>query len=160
MAAFGVDDGRLWSGSLWSRGDFSVVCGVGSRADAGGLARLWRIGAGGKVSNPEQLPGTWPDEVSWFSAAAFSPNGAYLFTAESQRDGGGRAIAMWDIRDLVARPYFVAGNRGAEIHWDVGDLQFSSDLNGGWTTIPASSPFRLSPIGEKGFFRVKIDDQN
>jgi hypothetical protein len=46
---------------------------------------------------------------------------------------------------------------GLEIRWDLGKLQFAHNTSGPWADLPAASPFRLSPIGEKGFFRVKLE---
>ena len=77
-------------------------------------------------------------------------------------------MVQWDIRDLVAMPRFVRSPNGPEIHWDLGTLQFSPSVNGPWTDLPAVSPFPpslfelwrtgpLSPIGERGFFRVKVE---
>lgn len=31
-------------------------------------------------------------------------------------------------------------------------------FNDSWTDLPAASPMPLSPIGERGFFRVKVED--
>jgi hypothetical protein len=72
--------------------------------------------------------------------------------------GGIGAAALWDIRDLLAKPRFVASQGGREIHWDLGTLQFAPSLSGPWTDLPAASPMPLSPIGEKGFFRVKVEE--
>jgi hypothetical protein len=33
-----------------------------------------------------------------------------------------------------------------------------SGIDGPWTELPAASPFRLSSIGEQGFFRVKVEE--
>jgi hypothetical protein len=70
----------------------------------------------------------------------------------------GTSVLAWDIRDLRARPRMRLGDNGLEIHWALGSLQFSSELNGEWTTTPASSPFPLAPLDQKRFFRVKVHE--
>jgi len=51
-----------------------------------------------------------------------------------------------------------AGETGPAVSWDLGTLQFSPTVNGPWTDVPAASPFRLSSVGEKGFFRAKVEE--
>ena len=43
-----------------------------------------------------------------------------------------------------------------ELSWTRGVLQYSKELHGPWTDMPAASPFRLLPIGCKGFLRVNL----
>jgi hypothetical protein len=51
----------------------------------------------------------------------------------------------------------IIGPHSPQVYWDLGTLQFSPNVNAPWTDLPAASPFQLSPIGEKGFFRVKVE---
>ncbi|MCP5528066.1 MAG: WD40 repeat domain-containing protein [Verrucomicrobiales bacterium] len=67
-------------------------------------------------------------------------------------------IAIWDISNLLAKPRLRMGETGPEISWYLGTLQFAPTVDGPWVNLPAASPFPLSPIGEKGFFRVKVDE--
>jgi hypothetical protein len=91
-------------------------------------------------------------EWSWENFADFSPDGGFVLSwAETQ-------TTQWDIRDLTARPRFEQSASGPKIHWDLGALQFSPTTTGPWTDLPAASPFLLSPIGDKGLFRVKVDE--
>jgi hypothetical protein len=70
---------------------------------------------------------------------------------------GGAARSRWQS---------VCRDSGPEIHWDLGILQYSHTITGPWTDLPAPSPFPppprlwrtgpLSPVGEQGFFRVKV----
>jgi len=53
-------------------------------------------------------------------------------------------------------PRVVSNGDRRSIQWHLGTLQYSPDVDGPWTDLPAASPFTLSPIGEKGFFRVKV----
>lgn len=84
--------------------------------------------------------------------ADFSPDGRFVLSWV------GTQATLWDIRDLVARPRFEQSANGPEIHWDLGALQFAPTTTGPWTDLPAASPFLLSPIGEKGFFRVRVEE--
>lgn len=67
-------------------------------------------------------------------------------------------VREWDVRDLVTRPRCLRSPHGNEIHWDLGALQFAPSLNGPWADLPAASPFRLSPNGDHGCFRVKVEE--
>ena len=48
--------------------------------------------------------------------------------------------------------------RENEVHWSKGNLQFSPTVTGPWIDLPTASPMPLSPIGDQGFFRVKVED--
>jgi WD40 repeat protein len=85
------------------------------------------------------------------NAATFSPNGMNVLLVDNL------AVRSWDIRDLLANPRLKSSATGHCIEWDLGTLQFAPSVNGPWTDLPAASPFRLSTIGEKGFFRVKVE---
>ena len=84
--------------------------------------------------------------------ADFSPDGRFVLSWV------GALATLWDIRDLVARPRFEQSENGPEIHWDLGTLQFAPTIDGPWTDLPAASPFLLSPVGDKGLFRVKAEE--
>ena len=94
-------------------------------------------------------------------AAAFAPEPGLPMTG-----GDGGELCLWDLRDLIARPRYLLAPNGPQIHWDLGTLQFAPSVNGPWLDLPAASAFPpslklrrtnpLSPIGEKGFFRVKV----
>jgi len=85
-------------------------------------------------------------------SVAFAPSGHQLLP------GGVGTAAIWDIRDLIAKPRMISSAQGYEIQWDLGTLQFSQTARGPWTDLPAASPFKLSPIDGKGFFRLKVED--
>jgi hypothetical protein len=53
----------------------------------------------------------------------------------------------------------IQGQRGREIHWDLGTLQFAPTTTGPWADLPSASPMPLAPIDEKSFFRVKVEEQ-
>jgi WD40 repeat protein len=83
-------------------------------------------------------------------AVAFSPDGKEAVTLAG-------VASLWDLRDLLANPRITTGNGSPEIHWNLGTLQLAPSVRGPWTDLPAASPLRLSTIGEKGFFRVKVE---
>ena len=117
----------------------------GSKILSGGKrARLWDANSG-------QLLRTFDARDEVYSVS-FAPDGKHILT------GGNGAAQLWDIRDLLAEPMFIKSNTGYELHWELGVLQFSPDVDGLWTDLPVSSPFNLQTIGEKGFFRVKVDN--
>jgi WD40 repeat protein len=91
-------------------------------------------------------------EVAW-CAAAFAPQPGLLMTG-----GAGGELSLWDIRDLIARPRYRSTPNGAQIHWDLGTLQFAPSVSGPWSDLPAASPMPLSTIGEHGFFRAKVEE--
>lgn len=92
------------------------------------------------------------ESVGDYVATEFWPNGHYVVT--SGNDG---TVQLWDIRDLLARPRRRVSATGSEVRWDLGVLQFSPFVDGPWTDLPAGNPFPLSPIGPRGFFRVRVD---
>jgi len=47
---------------------------------------------------------------------------------------------------------------GSVFYLPAGSLSQPDFLDHVWTDLPAASPFQLSPIGEKGFFRVKVNE--
>ena len=61
-------------------------------------------------------------------------------------------------KELVSFHAGVLSLQNGELHWDQGVLQFAPSVSGPWTDLPVASPFKLSPIGEKGFFRVKLEE--
>jgi len=68
-------------------------------------------------------------------------------------------LFIYDLRGLLSTNLrFTAGEASPTATWDLGTLQFSPAVNGPWTDLPAASPFPLSPIGDKGFFRVRVED--
>lgn len=67
-----------------------------------------------------------------------------------------RGVAEWSLGSGLTRLQLSSGESNPDIGWDQGTLQFAPDLNGPWIDLPAASPMQLSPIGEKGFFRVKV----
>lgn len=75
---------------------------------------------------------------------------AYLVSAHM-------GLAAIDLVPALANPHVYSRGLGPEISWDFGALQFAPDVNGPWTELPAASPMPLSPVGEKGFFRVKVE---
>ena len=175
-AAFSPDGSKVVTGSLWSLFD-----------DQSGTIQLWEAGNGSLLRTIRPYANTthsiWsvafspdgtkilsggPDARLWDGASgqllrvfdvgeeiysvAYAPDGTHVLT------GGVGSAAVWDLRDLLAKPRFVSSGNGPEIHWDLGTLQFAPTLNGSWTDLPAASPFRLSTIGDQGFFRVKVGE--
>ena len=60
------------------------------------------------------------------------------------------------ILNTVAALHYLSGEEGGPgIEWNLGTLLFAPTVRGPWMDLPAASPFRLSPVREKGFFRVK-----
>jgi Leucine-rich repeat (LRR) protein len=45
-----------------------------------------------------------------------------------------------------------------DLQWTQGTLQSSPFATGPWSDLPVASPMPLSPIGEQGFFRVKVEE--
>lgn len=85
----------------------------------------------------------------------FSTDG---FINVAGNDGSGHAqLSRWDVRDLLASPELAASPSGLEVRWELGTLQFSPTVSGPWIDVPAASPMPVSPIGDKGFFRVKVE---
>jgi WD40 repeat protein len=108
---------------------------------------------------------SWGEE-SWscipgFASASFSPDGKFLVTGSGGADNAPIAphglIAIWDMRDLLARLRLTSDQADLQLHWDLGILQFAPSPSGPWTDLPAASPFQLATIGEQGFFRVKVN---
>jgi hypothetical protein len=62
------------------------------------------------------------------------------------------------ILNALTKLRFGDGESGPALYWDQGTLQYAPSLDGLWTDLPAASPFLLSPIGEKGFFRVGVEE--
>lgn len=85
------------------------------------------------------------------SSAAFSKDGTTVLVGQLN------ASELWDIRDIATKLRMSSGTNGAEIHWDLGILQFATSPSGPWTDLPAASPLQLSTVGERGFFRVKLE---
>jgi len=82
------------------------------------------------------------------------------FSADGKRvlTGGTTGVAaLWDIRDTFALLQIQRGAAGIQVTWDTGTLQYAPSVQGPWIDLPAASPFRLSTIGEQGYFRVKIE---
>jgi hypothetical protein len=77
-------------------------------------------------------------------------------------------VPLWmnlDYLDIAGFPKesvtFHAGSvkmQDGQLHWPHGVLEYAPDLDSEWITIPTSSPFPFSPIGERGFFRVRVDE--
>jgi len=63
-----------------------------------------------------------------------------------------------DITQALISPRIVSHGQERHIYWDLGILQFAPSPSGPWADLPAASPFKLSPIGDKGFFRVKVNE--
>jgi WD40 repeat protein len=124
----------------------TILVGKGYGSSAGGTARLTDAATGNLLC---VFAGIGRGD---YAIAAFWPDGQHVLTSTDDV-----TAALWDIRDLLGRPRISAGMHGPEIHWDLGSLQFAPSTSGPWTDLPAASPFRLSPIGEKGFFRVKVN---
>ena len=57
---------------------------------------------------------------------------------------------------LLPAPRITRSTSGLAVSWDLGILEFAPTLHGPWTDLPAASPLPLSPVGERGFFRVKV----
>lgn len=58
------------------------------------------------------------------------------------------------------RIIFHAGSvriQGGALQWKQGILQFAPTANGSWMNLPVASPMPLSPVGQRGFFRVEIE---
>ncbi|MBE7500784.1 MAG: WD40 repeat domain-containing protein [Verrucomicrobiales bacterium] len=70
----------------------------------------------------------------------------------------GGPVQLFDIRFFLVNLRHAATDDGAEIHWDLGILQFANAPSGPWADLPAASPFRLSTVGGQGFFRVKVNE--
>lgn len=83
--------------------------------------------------------------------AAFSPDGNHVLT------GGPGFAALWDIRDVLAELRIQKSHSGFEVSWRNGQLQYGPSVLGPWTNLPAASPYKLSPSGPAGFFRVKVE---
>ena len=67
--------------------------------------------------------------------------------------------ALWDLSDFLGpRLRYERAGDTIQLHWDLGMLQLAPSVNGTWTDLPAASPFPLSPIGDKGLFRVKVEE--
>ena len=66
-------------------------------------------------------------------------------------------VSVWNVAELTTGLRVTSDELGRQIHWDHGILQFALEPSGPWTDLPAASPFILSPIGEKGFFHVKVE---
>ena len=66
-------------------------------------------------------------------------------------------ISVWDLTSVLAKPRLSVGETGPEIRWYLGTLQSAPAVTGPWSDLPAASPMPLSPIGEKGFLRVKVE---
>ena len=100
------------------------------------------------ISDPEHPRRVGGNSASM--AAGVALHGKRVYVA-ARWDG---LIILNQFKPLRVMP----GPRGPEIHWDRGTLQFTPTVNASWTDLPAASPFPLSPIGEKGFFRVKVEE--
>jgi WD40 repeat protein len=146
---------KVWfrAGSLSLDGRFALLAGA-SRSPLRPYATLWDLVE--RQSLRTFTPALHDDSDSWFAATAFTPTGHAITSWAGH--GGSNGIAIWDIRDVMARPRFSLAANGSEIHWDLGTLQFAPSLHGLWTDLPAASPFPLSPIGDRGFFRVKMKE--
>jgi WD40 repeat protein len=107
------------------------------------VAQLWRIDRKELLRTVE-----WPTTPGSSGPTRFFPSGFHFLSAD---------LHVWEIRDLLAKPRLTRSHNDHQIHWDLGTLQFAPSVNGPWTALPAASPLRLSTIGEKGFFRVKVE---
>lgn len=85
------------------------------------------------------------------SQSSFSDDARRALTLSSE------GVAVWDLSDVLAKPRMSIGETGPEIRWYLGTLQFAPTIDGPWSDLPAASPFPLSPIGDKGFIRVKVE---
>ena len=70
----------------------------------------------------------------------------------------GNITRLWDLSDSLGprRRHERAGD-AIQLRGDRGVLQWTDSLISPWTDFPAASPFPLSPIGERGFFRLKVE---
>ena len=149
---------------MWLHEDYVFIPGADTSTRSGFSVMI-------DIETAEQVRGFhWPLNIGWpdnIQNGAQGEASVIAASADAQRvltvgdDGvgdGTQRIALWDLRDLVARPRFVSGDNGKEILWDLGTLQFSPTTTGPWTDLPTASPFQLSPIGERGFFRVKVEE--
>ena len=48
--------------------------------------------------------------------------------------------------------------QNGELSWREGILEYKADLSDPWIPLPVASPFPLWPIGERGFFRVRVGE--
>jgi WD40 repeat protein len=119
-----------------------AAAGTGLDAVIDAIAELWEVESGRLIAAFDK--GQW---------AAFVPGGQEIAVL---RMGG--PVQVFDIRPFLVNLRYATTNDDTEIHWDLGILQFAPSPSGPWTDLPAASPFRLSSIGERGFFRVKVDD--
>ena len=145
---------RLWLSTLEFSPNGKLVITAYQTEDGPALdipAILWDATTGREL---RQLQG--PPGVGTF--ADFSPDGRFVLSWGHW--GGISQTYLWDIRDLVARPRFEQSTGGPEIHWNLGALQFAPTTTGPWITLPVSSPLNLQTIGDKGFFRVKVEEGN
>ena len=60
-------------------------------------------------------------------------------------------------KDRVIFPGWVSLQDG-RLLWSHGVLEYARDLSGPWGEVPVASPFQFSPIGERGFFRLKMEE--
>lgn len=70
-----------------------------------------------------------------------------------------RGVRVYDLRGVLSTKLRISSAPTAiELGWELGILQFSEGINGPWTDLPLASPINLQAIGEKGFFRVKVEE--
>jgi WD40 repeat protein len=85
--------------------------------------------------------------------AVFSPDERLVLTG-----GASGVAALWDIRNAASLLQIRSAESGPEVTWKKGALQYAPTPEGAWQDLPAASPMPISPIGEQGFFRVRIAD--
>jgi WD40 repeat protein len=134
---------------------------VFKHVDSGGIERAcfsadakWLLIAGPHcVRLWDAATGDWLRSFEGESPAWFLPDGKAVLTASGPGSG-----ALWDIRDLLARPRIQRDSSGVEVAWDLGTLQYAPTVNGPWSNLVTTSPLRVN-LGEgQSFYRVRVDD--
>jgi len=98
------------------------------------------------------LSGSWTHSSSFRSpAVTVVGDRAYVAAAEN-------GLSVIDLTPVLAMPRIVQQGQVRTVNWNAGDLQFSPSVSGPWTDLPVASPLNLQTIGEKGFFRVKVEE--
>ena len=116
-----------------------------------GASQLKGMGGGGVNSLYDPLDVT---EYTFEEAKALCDVAATWNTYVACGEAG---IAILDLTDLLTYPRVNVIGDESRIHWNLGTLQFAPTTTGPWSDLPTASPFPLSPISDKGFFRVKVE---